>query len=188
VIFGSGAVDYCLLLRHSIVIIFGVKMPGVDCLSALRILMLCNYVKTKVFIMYFLKVATPCYAILAVLLSCSSTHAEMLSTEWSIEKQVSAATNSSPLLVQQDTAALSNMLDNEELQLQLSHYGIDPVAAKARIAALTPSERQLLQNHIDSQPVGGSFIGIATVLFMFFIVTDMLCATDLFTFVNCINK
>lgn len=82
---------------------------------------------------------------------------------------------------------LQEALASEELQQQLAGMGVDTDQLADRVASLTPEEIRQLNNELENQPAGG-IVGILLALFIVFIITDMLCATDLFSFVKCINK
>ncbi len=84
-------------------------------------------------------------------------------------------------------ADLQTALASEELKAQLQTMGVDVEQLNDRIASLTPSEIQQLNTELEQQPAGG-ILGVLVTVFIVFIVTDMLCATDVFTFVKCINK
>jgi uncharacterized small protein (DUF1192 family) len=89
--------------------------------------------------------------------------------------------------VSYSTAELRAALDSAELQEQLSDMGVDTAQLAERIASLTPAEIQQLNAELENQPAGG-IIGVLLTIFIIFIITDMLCATDIFGFVKCINK
>ena len=78
-------------------------------------------------------------------------------------------------------------LASESLQKQLVDLGVDPAELHDRVASLTPAEIQHLNAELKDAPAGG-VLGVLLTIFIVFIVTDMLCATDIFTFVKCINK
>ena len=82
---------------------------------------------------------------------------------------------------------LATALASEELQQQLVELGVDPGQLADRIASLTSEEIQQLNTELAEQPAGG-IIGVILTVFIVFIITDMLCATDIFGFVKCINK
>ncbi|RRJ84007.1 PA2779 family protein [Aestuariirhabdus litorea] len=81
---------------------------------------------------------------------------------------------------------LQAALASDELKQQLADLGVDSEQLSDRISSLTPDEIQQLNAELEQQPAGG-IIGVLLVIFIVFVVTDMLCATDLFTFVRCIN-
>lgn len=85
------------------------------------------------------------------------------------------------------TEQLQTALESQELQQQLADMGVDADQLADRVASLTPAEIQQLNSELQQQPAGG-IIGVLLVVFVLFVITDMLCATDLFSFVNCINK
>jgi hypothetical protein len=89
---------------------------------------------------------------------------------------------------QVDRAALLEMLDRGALSAQLVELGVDPVAAKARVAALTDEEVGQLNQRLAEMPAGGDALGIVLAVFIILIITDMLGATDVFPFVHSINK
>lgn len=76
---------------------------------------------------------------------------------------------------------------SDELREQLADLGVDADQLSDRIASLTPGEIMQLNAELEQQPAGG-IIGVLLTIFIVFIITDMLCATDIFTFVKCINK
>ncbi len=86
-----------------------------------------------------------------------------------------------------DTTQLREAIASEELRQQLAELGVDPAQLEDRIASLTPGEVRQLNSELENQPAGG-ILGVLLLLFVLFVITDMLCATDLFPFVNCINK
>ncbi len=87
-----------------------------------------------------------------------------------------------------DRAELVEMFDRQAVATQLVELGVDPVAAKARVAALTDEEIRQLNQRLAEMPAGGDVLGVVLLLFIVFIITDMLGATDIFTFVHPINK
>jgi uncharacterized small protein (DUF1192 family) len=82
---------------------------------------------------------------------------------------------------------LQTALASDELRTQLSELGVDADQLSDRIASLTPAEINQLNAELAEQPAGG-ILGVVLAVFVVFVITDMLCATDLFPFVNCINK
>ncbi len=82
---------------------------------------------------------------------------------------------------------LHSALASAELKQQLQTMGVDVEQLNDRIASLTPAEILALNNRLEQAPAGG-IIGTLATIFIILVVTDMLCATDLFTFVKCINK
>jgi uncharacterized small protein (DUF1192 family) len=82
---------------------------------------------------------------------------------------------------------LQTALASEELKTQLEDLGVDTSQLSDRIASLTAAEIQQLNAELEQQPAGG-IVGVLLTIFIVFIITDMLCATDIFSFVKCINK
>jgi hypothetical protein len=82
---------------------------------------------------------------------------------------------------------LQTALESEELKLQLQELGVDTAQLNDRIGSLTPTEIAQLNAQLEQQPAGG-IVGVLLTVFIVFIITDMLCATDIFSFVKCINK
>lgn len=82
---------------------------------------------------------------------------------------------------------LQTALASDELKTQLQEMGVDTEQLEKRIAKLTPEEINQLNAELKDAPAGG-VLGVLLTIFIIFIVTDMLCATDIFTFVKCINR
>ena len=87
-----------------------------------------------------------------------------------------------------ERAELLEMLDRAAVQAQLQELGVDADAAKQRVAAMTDEEIRRLNGHLAEMPAGGDVLGVALVVFIVFIITDMLGATDIFPFVHPINR
>ncbi|MEW6691955.1 MAG: DUF6627 family protein [Pseudomonadota bacterium] len=104
-----------------------------------------------------------------------------------------AAMVDSPAVLQQaqqtmDRAGLAALLDRQDMQDQLVAMGVDPAAAKARVAAMTDEEVRQLNQGIQEMPAGGDVLGFVLAVFIILVITDMLGATDVFGFVHNINK
>ena len=85
-----------------------------------------------------------------------------------------------------DREQLRAMLDDQQVQQKLESLGVPREQVEARIASLTPAELQQFNQRLEQEPVGG-WVGIIVLFLVIFIITDMLCATDIFSFIKCIN-
>ena len=85
------------------------------------------------------------------------------------------------------TQELQAALASDELKQQLADLVLSAYELKDRISSLTAEEIQQLNIQLAEQPAGG-VLGVLLTILVIFIVTDMLCATDIFGFVKCINK
>ncbi len=105
--------------------------------------------------------------------------------------QAAMVTNSD--LVQQaqnqvDREQLLVMLDRSEVRQQLAELGVEPEAAKTRVANMTDAEVAQLNQNLAQLPAGAGVVGLIVLLFIVFLITDMLGATDIFPFVKSINN
>ena len=85
---------------------------------------------------------------------------------------------------------LLNSLDRQDIQAKLVSLGVDMEAAKHRINQMNNQELAQVAERFDQMPAGsggGSIIGALLVVFIVLVITDMLGATDVFTFVHDIN-
>ena len=83
---------------------------------------------------------------------------------------------------------LRSFLEREEVKTQLQVWGVDSEMAKARVESLTDEEVSDIVARIDTLPAGGSafgaLIGVAFLVFLILLVTDLLGLTDVFPFVK----
>jgi len=83
---------------------------------------------------------------------------------------------------------ITTLLDHDEVQSQLVAMGVDPVAAKIRVNQMNAAELAELNQRLDELPAGSGALGVVLAIFILFVITDMLGATDIFPFVKNINK
>lgn len=83
---------------------------------------------------------------------------------------------------------LTSLLDRADIQKQLVALGVDPIAAKDRISNMNDEELAQLNHNLEELPAGSSVVGVLLTVFIVFIITDMLGATDVFPFVKKITK
>lgn len=86
-----------------------------------------------------------------------------------------------------DRQSLTTMLDRQEVQDALSTMGVDRAEVENRIQSLTPSELADFNQQLAEAPVGEGVVGVIVLFLLVFIVTDLLCATNIFSFINCIR-
>ena len=87
-----------------------------------------------------------------------------------------------------DRQHLLTMLDRGEVRQQLTEMGVEPEMAKTRVANMTDAEVAQLNQKIEQLPAGAGILELAVLLFIVFLITDMLGATDIFPFVKSINN
>jgi hypothetical protein len=63
-----------------------------------------------------------------------------------------------------DREAVVQFLGRAEVTSQLSALGIDPAAAKDRVAAMTDDEVRMVAGKIATQPAGGDALGVVLLL------------------------
>jgi len=83
-----------------------------------------------------------------------------------------------------DRATLLQSLDRQQVRDYLSQQGVDAEQVKLRVAQMTDEEIATLNSHLADLPAGGDALGIILVIFLVFIVTDIIGATDVFPFVH----
>lgn len=92
--------------------------------------------------------------------------------------------------VRVDRAELMSMLQTQEVQDRLTAMGVDPSQVEDRVNNLTPQELAEFNQQLDEAPAAagvGTAVGIIVLFLLVFIITDMLCATNIYSFVNCVN-
>ncbi len=93
---------------------------------------------------------------------------------------------------QADTEALRAkvlaQLDRADLAQALVERGVDLEAARARVAALSDQELQVVADQIDQAPAGASdVLGALVFIFVLLLVTDILGLTKVFPFTRSVR-
>ena len=85
-------------------------------------------------------------------------------------------------------ARLERYLEREDVRAGLERNGVDPAAAKARVAAMSDQEVASLSGKIDSLPAGGEFIGALVFVFVLLLITDILGFTKVYSFTRTVRR
>jgi len=87
-----------------------------------------------------------------------------------------------------DRDRLTILLDRSDVQKQLKAWGVKSEEAKAWIDSLTDREIAEIVARIDQMPAGGTglgtLVGVAVLVFLVLLITDILGYTDIFPFVK----
>lgn len=83
-----------------------------------------------------------------------------------------------------ERAKLNALMQREEVQSQFVEMGVSPEEVQQRVAALTDAEVAQLNHQMDQIPAGADVLGVLVLIFLVFIITDVLGATDIFPFVH----
>jgi Family of unknown function (DUF6627) len=74
------------------------------------------------------------------------------------------------------------LLERSDVQARLKALGVDGATAKARVAALSDAEAAQLAAQLDELPAGGDILGVALVVFLVLLFTDIMGYTKVFPF------
>ena len=77
---------------------------------------------------------------------------------------------------------LASLLQRSDVRARLQAYGVDPVQAQERVAALSDEEAARLAAQIDELPAGGNALGVALIVFLVLLFTDIMGYTKIFPF------
>ena len=100
-------------------------------------------------------------------------------------KMVSTGEVASPTqarTIEQQREHIRAMLARQDVQAGLLKQGVDPVAVKSRVDALTDDEVSQVSGKLDQVPAGGDIIGALVTIFIVLLVTDILGFTKVFSF------
>ena len=107
----------------------------------------------------------------AMMLWLPAANAVLLGTD-------SALINPETISTQDD--AIQAFLARETVQQQLVQMGVNPELAMARVNALTPTERQLLEKNISDLPAGAGVIEVIGIVFIVLLILELVGVTDIF--------
>jgi predicted PurR-regulated permease PerM len=86
---------------------------------------------------------------------------------------------------QQTRDSLQRLFEQDTARQQLQAWGVSPDRLQSRIDSLTDTELVRINQHVDELNAGGnSILGILLVLFIVFVITDVIGATDIFPFIH----
>ena len=88
---------------------------------------------------------------------------------------------------QQTRDSLQQLFAQQAAQQQLRAWGVSPDRIKSRIDSLTDTELARINQQVNDLNAGGNILGILLVIFVVFIITDVIGATDIFPFVHPVN-
>ncbi len=89
--------------------------------------------------------------------------------------------------VQMDRVQLLATLSRADVKQQLSDMGVDPLQAVERVARMTDAEIAALSEGLGDLPAGSGVLGAVVLIFVVFVVTDVIGATDIFPFIHPVN-
>ncbi len=87
----------------------------------------------------------------------------------------------------EDKATLLQAVQREDVQQQLSGMGVSAADVESRINQMTHEEIAQLNLHMAELPAGEGVLGTIVLIFIVFVITDVIGATDIFPFVHPVN-
>lgn len=82
---------------------------------------------------------------------------------------------------------LAGFLDRADVRERLQALGVDPAETKARVAALSDDEAAQLAARMDELPAGGDVLGVALIVFLVLLFTDIMGYTKVFPFTRSVR-
>lgn len=89
--------------------------------------------------------------------------------------------------LQQERDRLKQFLNRDTVKSYLLGQGVEPALVQARVDSLTDTEVHGLATRLDEYPAGegiGTVLGVAFLVFLTLLITDILGYTDIFPFVK----
>lgn len=80
--------------------------------------------------------------------------------------------------------ALLQTINRVDLQEQLLFMDVTTADIESRINQMTQQEIAQLNQQINELPAGGDVLGIILIIFIIFVITDVIGATDIFPFIH----
>lgn len=128
--------------------------------------------------MHFLR--RPTAALLSILLAFMPmlpAQAAMIGNEQIVNQSLSVQTRDS----------LRQLFEQDTARQQLQAWGVSPDQINTRINSLTDAELTRINQQVGDLNAGGNVLGILLVIFIVFVITDVIGATDIFPFIHPVN-
>ena len=103
--------------------------------------------------------------------------------------QAQAAMMSNSQLINQaqqsnEKTTLLQTIRRADVQSQLLSMGVNTADIEKRVDQMTQAEVAQLNQQIDQLPAGSGVLGIVVLIFIVFVITDVIGATDIFPFIH----
>ena len=76
---------------------------------------------------------------------------------------------------------VQDALAREDVRRAMVALGVDPGAARERVASLTPAELAVLETELEELPAGGDFLAVVGVVFVVLIILELTGVINIFT-------
>jgi hypothetical protein len=80
--------------------------------------------------------------------------------------------------------SLRQLFEQDTARQQLQAWGVSPDQINTRINSLTDAELARINQQAGDLNAGGNILGILLVIFIVFVITDVIGATDIFPFIH----
>ena len=84
-------------------------------------------------------------------------------------------------------SSIIQTFQRSDVKAQLRAMGVNPADVESRVNMMTAEEIEMLNKHMDELPVGGDVLGVILIIFIVFVITDVIGATDIFPFIKPVN-
>ncbi len=91
------------------------------------------------------------------------------------------------LQMSSEKQTLLQTIRRADVQQQLLGMGVNVEDVEARVNMMTQDEIAQLSQQIEDLPAGGDILGVLLVIFIVFVITDAIGATDIFPFIKPVN-
>ena len=82
---------------------------------------------------------------------------------------------------------LLQTINRADVKEQLLNMGVKAEDIESRVKLMTHEEIAQLNQQIDELPAGGDVLGVILIVFIVFVITDVIGATDIFPFIKPVN-
>lgn len=89
-----------------------------------------------------------------------------------------------PNLLSQGFNQQDQQQSRQAIESQLVELGVDPQMAKSRTASLSDQQVADISSRLSDMPAGADAGGILLTIFIVFVITDVIGATDIFPFIH----
>ena len=88
------------------------------------------------------------------------------------------------VIASNDRENVMNLLSRDEIRQEMMSLGVSPEDALRRVNSLTDDEISTLNQHLTDKMAGQDILTIGFFVFVVFVITDVIGATDLFPFIK----